>query len=332
MSAPSSPGRFFHEVPDNQPLLKKWLTGLGDEDTFALVLKKYYAHRDAHRPDTIWTALRYAWRPPERNPWQYGAELLEWGLHQPWASAIHVPDIVKAVATTISLSPAENPQAWRTLHTRVPEKYQQTVAHAVADNNPHAASVLSFEGLKLEYLQEWAVLYHTAYQNGIPTAMDMNWRTMCAQTLYRHSDGWSDSDPKKLQAIQEQCQWLTSQLAPEMLTNPTPIWRTAIRYLHPHVWIQEADTIRTIYGTDEKQLAYQLPYRPGVDADACPLNQQLVEQFCPTAFPALQVLLGPSDWADATKVVCTIASMDPGKWDGPPKATPLPLLDNTPTS
>ena len=326
MSAPSSPGRFFHEVPDNQPLLKKWLTGLGDEDTFALVLKKYYAHRDAHRPDTIWTALRYAWRPPERNPWQYGAELLEWGLHQPWASAIHVPDIVKAVATTIFLSPAERPRAWRTLHTRVPEKYQQTVAHAVADNNPHAASVLSFEGLKLEYLQEWAVLYHTAYQNGIPTAMDMNWRTMCAQTLYRHSDGWSDSDPKKLQAIQEQCQWLTSQLAPEMLTNPTPIWRTALRYLHPHVWIQEADTIRTIYGTDEKQLAYQLPYRPGVDADACPLNQQLVETFCPTAYPVLQGLLDPNDWADSTKITDMIAWMEPGMLTSPPQSVSLPIL------
>ena len=331
MSAPSSPGRFFHEVPDNQPLLKKWLTGLGDEDTFALVLKKYYAHRDAHRPDTIWTALRYAWRPPERNPWQYGAELLEWGLHQPWASAIHVPDIVKAVATTIFLSPAERPRAWRTLHTRVPEKYQQTVAHAVADNNPHAASVLSFEGLKLEYLQEWAVLYHTAYQNGIPTAMDMNWRTMCAQTLYRHSDGWSDSDPKKLQAIQEQCQWLTSQLAPEMLTNPTPIWRTAIRYLHPHVWIQEANTIRTVYGTDEKQLAYKLPYM-GNSSDAGIVHQRLVETFCPTVYPTLQVLLSPGDWADATKVICLIASMDPGKWEGPPRETPLPTLDHAPAS
>ena len=251
---------------------------------------------------------------------------MEWGLHQPWASAIHVPDIVKAVATTIFLSPAERPRAWRTLHTRVPEKYQQTVAHAVADNNPHAASVLSFEGLKLEYLQEWAVLYHTAYQNGIPTAMDMNWRTMCAQTLYRHSDGWSDSDPKKLQAIQEQCQWLTSQLAPEMLTNPTPIWRTALRYLHPHVWIQEADTIRTIYGTDEKQLAYQLPYRPGVDADACPLNQQLVETFCPTAYPVLQGLLDPNDWADSTKITDMIAWMEPGMLTSPPQSVSLPIL------
>lgn len=34
------PGRFFHDVPANQPLLKKWMTGLGDEDTFVLLLKK----------------------------------------------------------------------------------------------------------------------------------------------------------------------------------------------------------------------------------------------------------------------------------------------------
>ena len=155
------PGRFFYEVPEHQPLLKKWMTGLGDEDTFVLLLKKYHQHREAHRPDTVWMALRYAWRPQERNPWQYGAELLEWGMHQPWASSIDIRAVVNAF--TARYTHDERPKAWRTLPTRIPKLFQQAVARAVAENIQNPASWLLSDGSKLESLQEWAC-------NGAPCA------------------------------------------------------------------------------------------------------------------------------------------------------------------
>ena len=329
MSAPSSSGRFFHDVPENQPLLKTWLTGLGNEDTFSLVLKKYHAHREAHRPDSIWSTIRNTVRPPARNPWRYGSDLLEWGLHQPWASDIKVRDTLKAVATTVTLSPAQHPQVWRTLHTRIPEQYQQTVARAVADTITQASSSLSFEGSKLESLQEWAALYHTAYQKDIPEDAARQWRIMCVQTLQRHMDGKSDSDPEKAQALQEQREWLRNQLADEMLTNPTPIWNSAVRYLHPQTWIQEADTIRALYGTNEAQLAHLLPYMSYTTVETCALHEQLVEKFCPTAYPVLQGLLDPHDWAEPTKITDMIALMGPGALNAPPQAMPLPSLTNS---
>lgn len=322
------PGRFFYEVPEHQPLLKKWMTGLGGDDIRDLVLKKYRAHHEAFRSHSIWSTIRNTLLPREPNPWQYGAELLEWGLHQPWASSIDIPAVIDAF--TVRYTHDGRPQAWRTLPSRIPEPFRQKVAQAVAEKRLLTSSLLSSDSI-LEALQEWSVLYNTAYPNDIPADVDMNWRTMCAQTLYRHSDGWSNTDPKKIQAIHEQGEWLTNQLAPEMLNNPTPIWRTAIRYLHPQVWIQEANTIRTVYGTDEKQLAYKLPYM-GNSSDAGIVHQRLVETFCPTVYPTLQVLLSPGDWADATKVICLIASMDPGKWEGPPRETPLPTLDHAPAS
>ena len=318
------PGRFFYEVPEHQPLLKKWMTGLGDEDTFVLLLKKYHQHREAHRPDTVWMALRYAWRPQERNPWQYGAELLEWGMHQPWASSIDIRAVVNAFNARHTHD--ERPKAWRTLPTRIPKLFQQAVARAVAENIQNPASWLLSDGSKLESLQEWAWLYHTAYQSNLSKETEMQWRTMCVQTLQRHTDDQSDTAPQKIEALRQQGQWLRNQLATEMLNNPAPIWEIAIRYIHPRVWIQEINTIRALYGTNEMQLAYKLPYMAYPTMETGDLHQQLVETFCPTAYPVLQGLLDPNDWADSTKITDMIAWMEPGMLTSPPQSVSLPIL------
>lgn len=316
MMRTSKPGRYFYDIPEHQSLLKNWLTNQGPADTFARLMKKYYQHREAHRPDTLWASLKCLVRPQHQHPWQHGTELIAWGLHQPWASSIDINHAINSL-------PREFNNEWATLHERIPASYQQPVAQAVSRHMPINVSATS-----MLYLVAWANLHQYAHPSELPPINETNWQIVCWNIL----QGSAGLEPNSSNyRIAEQTNLLHTNILPAWMLQPHAVWRIMTRYLHPSVWVANAPSIHAMYGPKEMDLFYRLPYMaPSKNnqnsIDIGHHHQRLMQTFCPTLYPALMAMLSPHDWSNAWEILTLGSSMTSTSLTTAPSEIELPAM------
>lgn len=292
-------GQYFHDVPGNAVLVKNDLIRpVHSHDNVSPTEFRYLylAHRDAHTPQGWQDRIRHFLHPQEPNPWEYGAELLEWGLHQPWADSIHL----QRIAHNCHMFHPERMIAlpWLTLPQRLPEPYAHQWAEALLGSH---YDIHVHRDIELQTLMAWAVCFILLYPHCMPLPASAQWKKICDFALqYRTIEG--DHFDERLH---HQRTVLRNIPTAHFHTSPHEVWTTLLHRIYPSVWIQEAEYLKYQLAFHESDLLEHLPFSPADSEDPRSgyWNEQLMRVFCPTIYPVLAAVITPKEWYDREVVL-----------------------------